>query len=41
MENLKYIPFNQVDFSDVFFDSLKSDYAHGFIDWFHSKCKSK
>ncbi|EFO3421778.1 N-acetyltransferase, partial [Escherichia coli] len=38
MENLKYIPFNQVDFSDVFFDSLKSDYAHGFIDWFHSKC---
>ncbi|EEY7310690.1 N-acetyltransferase [Escherichia coli] len=34
------MPFNQVDFSDVFFDSLKSDYAHGFIDWFHSKCKS-
>ena len=40
MENLKYIPFNQVNFSDVFFDSLKSDYAHGFIQWFHSKCNS-
>lgn len=40
MENLKYIPFNQVNFSDVFFDSLKADYYHGFIEWFHSKCNS-
>ncbi|HCE8676496.1 TPA: N-acetyltransferase [Enterobacter cloacae] len=40
MENLKYIPFNQVNFSDVFFDSLKADYSHGFIEWFHSKCNS-
>jgi hypothetical protein len=27
MENLKYIPFNQVNFSDAFFDSLKADYS--------------
>lgn len=40
MENLKYIPFNQVNFSDVFFDSLKADYSHGFVEWFHSKCNS-
>ncbi|EKY3112488.1 N-acetyltransferase [Cronobacter sakazakii] len=40
MENLKYIPFNQVNFSDAFFDSLKADYSHGFIEWFHSKCNS-
>lgn len=41
MENLKYIPFSQVNFSDIFFDSLKSDYSHGFIQWFHSKCSSR
>jgi len=40
MENLKYIPFSQVNFSDSFFDSLKSDYAYGFVEWFHSKCQS-
>ncbi|GAB7214379.1 hypothetical protein OS42_09900 [Dickeya oryzae] len=40
MENLKYIPFGQVDFSDTFFDSLKSDYSHGFIEWFEKKSNS-
>ncbi|WP_434998375.1 N-acetyltransferase [Pectobacterium brasiliense] len=40
MENLKYIPFNQVNFTDPFFDSLKSDYSHGFIGWFEKKCLS-
>jgi hypothetical protein len=36
MENLKYIPFNQVNFSDAFFDSLKADYSHGFVEWFNA-----
>ncbi|MEC5342180.1 N-acetyltransferase [Brenneria populi] len=40
MENLKYISFNQVDFSDPFFDSLKNDYAHGFVEWFEKKSTS-
>ncbi|WNN53764.1 N-acetyltransferase [Hafnia alvei] len=40
MENLKYIPFNEVDFSDVFFDSLKEDYSHGFLDWIERKKSS-
>lgn len=40
MENLKYLPFNQVDFSDPFFDSLKESYAKGFIEWFNKKCKT-
>ncbi|MGM3190293.1 N-acetyltransferase [Dickeya dadantii subsp. dieffenbachiae] len=40
MENLKYIPFNHVDFSDDFFTSLKSDYSHGFVEWFEKKCNS-
>lgn len=34
MENLKLIPFSKVNFSDPFFDSLKSDYAIGFVEWF-------
>ncbi|MEH0833287.1 N-acetyltransferase [Pectobacterium cacticida] len=37
MENLKYIPFKDVNFSDPFFDSLKSDYIHGFVKWFEKK----
>ena len=36
MENLKYIPFSQTDFSDPFFDTLKLDYA-GFDIWFNNK----
>lgn len=40
MENLKYLPFNQVDFNDPFFDSLKDDYAHGFLTWIQKKCLS-
>lgn len=40
MENLKYIPFNQVNFSDAFFDSLKADYSHGFVEWFNAKCNT-
>ncbi|WP_447885729.1 N-acetyltransferase [Serratia fonticola] len=37
MENLQYIPFSQVDFSDAFFDSLKADYSIGFVTWFNKK----
>ncbi|EHG6215030.1 N-acetyltransferase, partial [Escherichia fergusonii] len=37
MENLKLIPFSQVNFDDTFFDSLKNDYEHGFIEWFNRK----
>ncbi|ELY3760611.1 N-acetyltransferase [Cronobacter universalis] len=37
MENLKHIKFSEVNFDDVFFDSLKQDYKHGFVDWFHKK----
>lgn len=40
MENLKYIPFSQVDFNDPFFDSLKSDYIHGFMSWLQKKSLS-
>lgn len=40
MESLKLIHFKDVDFSDTFFDSLKSDYASGFIEWFDKKCRS-
>lgn len=40
MEKLKHIQFNEVNFNDVFFDSLKKDYQHGFIDWFNKKCNS-
>ncbi|MBT1730007.1 N-acetyltransferase [Enterobacter quasimori] len=38
MENLKLIPFSKINFSDPFFDSLKSDYAIGFVEWFQKKC---
>ena len=37
MENLKHISFNEVNFDDEFFDSLKSDYKVGFVEWFHKK----
>ncbi|PHM45908.1 hypothetical protein Xmau_00299 [Xenorhabdus mauleonii] len=37
MDNLKYIPFRDVNFNDSFFDSLKSDYQHGFIEWVNKK----
>ncbi|EEQ06161.1 hypothetical protein [Yersinia bercovieri] len=40
MENLKYIPFSQVNFDDVFFDSLKQDYIHGFLTWIENKKSS-
>lgn len=40
MENLKYLPFNQVDFNDPFFDSLKNDYIHGFTSWLEKKSLS-
>ncbi|NSX16167.1 N-acetyltransferase [Cupriavidus taiwanensis] len=36
MANLKLKPFNQIDLSDEFFDSLKEDYA-GFEGWFVKK----
>lgn len=39
MENLQHIKFNEVNFDDVFFDTLKNDYKDGFIDWFHKKCR--
>lgn len=37
MENLKFIKFSEVNFNDVFFDSLKNDYKQGFVDWFNKK----
>ncbi|MCO8052592.1 MULTISPECIES: N-acetyltransferase [Proteus] len=37
MDNLKHIPFNEINLEDNFFLSLKSDYKHGFIDWFKKK----
>ncbi|HIE6453057.1 TPA: N-acetyltransferase [Serratia marcescens] len=40
MENLKYLSFNQVDFDDSFFDSLKEDYSHGFLEWLSKKSQS-
>lgn len=40
MENLRYLPFNQVGFEDSFFDSLKEDYVHGFSDWLKKKSLS-
>ncbi|HDZ1663685.1 TPA: N-acetyltransferase, partial [Klebsiella pneumoniae] len=39
MENLKHISFNEVNFDDAFFDSLKADYRAGFVEWFHKKAK--
>ncbi|WP_187487048.1 N-acetyltransferase [Duffyella gerundensis] len=37
MESLRLEKFSNVNFDDIFFDSLKSDYKHGFIDWFNKK----
>ncbi|MBM7214431.1 N-acetyltransferase, partial [Morganella morganii] len=37
MDNLKYLPFKDINLNDTFFDSLKSDYSHGFIAWFNKK----
>ncbi|MDR0218528.1 MAG: N-acetyltransferase [Enterobacteriaceae bacterium] len=37
MDKLKHLQFSDIDFNDVFFDSLKSDYAHGFIEWINKK----
>ena len=35
----KWRPFNKIDISDVFFDSLKDDYPE-FLDWFQRKCNA-
>lgn len=40
MDNLKFQKFAEINFSDHFFDSLKRDYAHGFIDWWNKKVKN-
>lgn len=40
MDNLKKQKFNEINFSDPFFNSLKMDYSHGFVDWWHKKCNS-
>lgn len=32
MDNLKIQEFGEIDFSDPFFDTLKKDYSHGFIN---------
>ncbi|NUW62144.1 N-acetyltransferase [Cronobacter sakazakii] len=40
MENLKHILFSEINFDDQFFDSLKKDYQHGFVNWFYKKCSS-
>ncbi|HEM8275003.1 TPA: N-acetyltransferase [Providencia stuartii] len=40
MDNLKYLPFKDINLNDIFFDSLKSDYSHGFIDWFNKKANA-
>ena len=39
MDNLKFIPFSDIDLSDTFFDSLRDNYE-GFDDWFQSKATS-
>ncbi|OCG47925.1 acetyltransferase [Gilliamella sp. Choc5-1] len=41
MDNLKIQKFAEVNFSDPFFDSLKRDYAHGFVDWWNKKVKTQ
>lgn len=41
MDNLKFQKFSEINFSDHFFDSLKHDYAHGFIDWWNKKVKTQ
>ena len=38
MDNLKFIPFSNIDLSDTFFDSLRDNYE-GFDDWFQSKAE--
>lgn len=37
MDNLKIQEFGEIDFSDPFFDTLKKDYSHGFINWWLKK----
>ncbi|OTQ72715.1 MULTISPECIES: N-acetyltransferase [unclassified Gilliamella] len=37
MDNLKIQKFGEINFSDSFFDTLKKDYSHGFVDWWHKK----
>lgn len=37
MDSLRIQQFNEVNFADPFFDSLKADYSHGFVDWWHKK----
>ena len=37
MDNLKYLAFKDINLDDEFFNSLKVDYSHGFIDWFKKK----
>ena len=39
MDNLKFIPFSDIDLSDTFFDSLRANYE-GFDTWFQSKATS-
>ncbi|MET4878293.1 N-acetyltransferase [Morganella morganii] len=39
MDNLQYQAFSEINLDDTFFSSLKSDYKHGFIDWFNKKSK--
>jgi hypothetical protein len=38
--NLEYLRFKDVDLNDVFFDSLKNDYAE-FSTWFKKKPMTK
>ncbi|WMV70946.1 hypothetical protein QL112_012115 [Xenorhabdus griffiniae] len=37
MDNLRYLPFSEININDGFFSSLKSDYEHGFVAWFNKK----
>ncbi|ULJ64028.1 hypothetical protein [Wielerella bovis] len=39
MDNLKYLPFAQIDLQDPFFDSLKQDYVE-FSQWFVKKAQA-
>ena len=39
-EKFEWKKFSEVDISDPFFDSLKSDYEE-FPDWFQKKCKKR
>lgn len=40
MDNLKYLPFSQINLADPFFDSLKQDYTE-FSQWFTKKSNEK